>query len=457
VAYNPLGWSRQAVLENEDGQAVVDLPPFGYRVVRADEFAERTQWTIDGDRAVFERGRFRCVVDLEKGRLVELTCPQTGENVVPEEGWPQAHMVKEGATVSMGRVRRVSREPDELFVTFEPNEDFGVWFRVLPHEDAVEIEVSHEPMRETFDPGMNAALQSAWRPTGRWETLVTDSPYAVHAIEGTGRGRRKYPEGDWMTSPQWFEEIEGSFTALTFVDLVRSDGSGLLIAHDGSQQWFREGQTVRNVMNVIDPWDEDKSVVDSRVVYRLSPHGPWRHTERRKRAQELFGRRPCISSLDTWTVAWPAQSAGSGELPATFSMLECSPGNVIATALYRESEGFSGKGLGSYAGKGVGYPYVLRLVEFDGVDSEVELRIPGTVAKAYRTSLMGEIEEELPPERREGVAEGPVLGGRQSVLRMPMRPHEIATVYLDLEEGRKQTRDLDAMRKIWATVHRVGE
>jgi len=36
-----------------------------------------------------------------------------------------------------------------------------------------------------------------------------------------------------------------------------------------------------------------------------------------------------------------------------------------------------------------------------------------------------------------------------------MRPYEIATVYLDLAEGRKQFRDLDAKREIWATVHRT--
>ena len=33
--------------------------------------------------------------------------------------------------------------------------------------------------------------------------------------------------------------------------------------------------------------------------------------------------------------------------------------------------------------------------------------------------------------------------------------HEIATVMADLELGRKQVRDLDASRHVWATVHRV--
>jgi alpha-mannosidase len=35
-----------------------------------------------------------------------------------------------------------------------------------------------------------------------------------------------------------------------------------------------------------------------------------------------------------------------------------------------------------------------------------------------------------------------------------MRPREIATIYADLVMGRKQWRDLDAKRNVWATVHR---
>jgi hypothetical protein len=35
-----------------------------------------------------------------------------------------------------------------------------------------------------------------------------------------------------------------------------------------------------------------------------------------------------------------------------------------------------------------------------------------------------------------------------------MRPHEIATVYADMVMGRKEYRDLDAKREIWASVHR---
>ena len=34
-------------------------------------------------------------------------------------------------------------------------------------------------------------------------------------------------------------------------------------------------------------------------------------------------------------------------------------------------------------------------------------------------------------------------------------PHEIATIYADMVMGRKEVRDLDAKREVWATAHRI--
>jgi alpha-mannosidase len=127
--------------------------------------------------------------------------------------------------------------------------------------------------------------------------------------------------------------------------------------------------------------------------------------------------------------------------PTTFSALSCDAPNVVPTAFYRETEDFSGKYLDDYAGKGMGYPFVVRLVEFDGIETEATLTIGGTVAKAFKTNFLGRALEALDPAK----------------VKVHMRPYEIATVYLDIVEGRKQTRDLDAKREIWATVHRVDD
>lgn len=98
------------------------------------------------------------------------------------------------------------------------------------------------------------------------------------------------------------------------------------------------------------------------------------------------------------------------------------------------------------------YPYILRLVEFDGQATTVRLRVPGQVRRACKTNLLGELLSELVVEPAE-----PPLPGLDiwSAITLDMRPYEIATLYLDLELGRKVARDLDAHRSVWATVHRV--
>jgi alpha-mannosidase len=139
-----------------------------------------------------------------------------------------------------------------------------------------------------------------------------------------------------------------------------------------------------------------------------------------------------------------------GDLPPEFGFLQCEPGSVVVTALYRESS-YSGKSMPTYASAQPDfdndYPHVLRLVEFDGLESDVILTIAGTVRKVFKTNLLGEVCQELRA----------TLGDGASTMRFRMRPHEIATLYLDIEEGRKRPRDLDAARHVWATVHRTED
>ena len=77
--------------------------------------------------------------------------------------------------------------------------------------------------------------------------------------------------------------------------------------------------------------------------------------------------------------------------------------------------------------------------------TEATLDLPGRVL-AYRTDLLG--------ERPVGVPVAP-LGGAQAGapdtrLHVSLRPYEIATLYADLELGRKVYRDLDSRRTVWA-------
>ena len=301
-----------------------------------------------------------------------------------------------------------------------------------------------------LEPGFGGALVARFRLPGGIERLWADTPYSVSQVEATSRGRRKYPEGDWMTSPQWFEEVEGAFTGLSFVDLevAQPDGSwaGVMVLLDGTRQWFRNDDgSVHCVLDLYDPWDERHDLPVQPALAFL-PHGP-------------------LSPADRVRLALAHRAGVLAEEPEghplrSFMPLVCRNPHVVPTALYRELESFAGRGLDRYAGAGLGYPFVARLVEFDGVETVAEVFVAGPVAKAFKTNLLGEVLEVLAPEEgpEDGLGVSPAAlepyGIVPQTLRVPMRPHEIATLVLDLVPGRKQIRDLDAKRDVWATVHR---
>ncbi|HVL39019.1 MAG TPA: glycosyl hydrolase-related protein, partial [Fimbriimonadaceae bacterium] len=134
-----------------------------------------------------------------------------------------------------------------------------------------------------------------------------------------------------------------------------------------------------------------------------------------------------------------------GDLPPTFSPVQVESDNVVISAFFREMRD-SAKGQPHHAADelGMDYPFVLRLVELNGQRATARLTFGATLGGAIRTNLLGEPEEVLVAPGKEG-----------REIALAMRPHEIATIYLDLVEGRKQVRDLDGRREVWATVHRT--
>jgi alpha-mannosidase len=336
--------------------------------------------------------------------------------------------------------------------------DLSVSIRVAPELDAIDITYSSSALPRP-DGGMHAALQTAIAIDLPAHRLIHDHPYGVGEIRAEGTYLRKYPTGDWMTSPQVFEDIHNPFTALQFLDF---DGGerGLLYLHDGSQAMLRNGATVHNILSMYDPWDEDGFGAELQAHVRLVPHGPLTHAKRWRLAQEFT--RPVLAdpsyvdSSSYHPAPSPIEGAGAGlapNLPQLFGPAWCEASNVVASAFYRESE-IAGAQLESYAGTGMGYPYVLRLVELDGQATTARVRLAGPVAAAYRANLLGESVEPLAASPAEAPIASPVPW---TMLDIALRPHEIATIYLDLELGRKVSRDLDAHRSVWATIHRVGE
>lgn len=420
--YNPLPWERTVAIGRLGG---VDLkvpetavPGYG--------------WTFAGDWRT--KGMPSWQLPAGVTRQISQITSWTDETwgTLLDEPFPVARLRWNGEAVEIAPAAEVETEAmaeDESEVASDL--DRPTWtaqWMPNPEGPGLELEVQSTNLLPAAEPGFGGA----WRMAVPFDPVrvYADAPYSVYEVGEGSRGKRKYPEGDWMTSPQWFEDVEGAFTALSFVDLVREDGSGLLVCHDGSPQWFRRPDgRVEVVLGLVDPWDETAATDEFRARFRLIPHGPWSNADRWRRAQEF--RNP---------VELHACVGQDGDIPMTFEPFKVR-GGLTATAFYRETEDFSGRGLEEYAGTGMGYPYVVRLVEWDGQAGEAEVAFAATPVRAVKTNLMGEVETELP------------IDG--SAVRVPYGPYEIVTLYLDLAEGRKQTRDLDAKREIWATVHRT--
>jgi alpha-mannosidase len=461
--YNPLGWSREALVTppREDGSVgIATIPPFGYRVVgaaEAERWAPRIRVEEDQRAITLRRGPLAVTVDRARGVITQLVSAEFPAGAL------RADCTLAGLEMMCGgQVERF----DQVVVTLlrelaspeilvqrrrhgssEAQPDLSISIRIAQELDAVDITYAASQLPRP-DGGMHTALKTAVAIDLPALRLVHDHPYGVSEVHGEGTYLRKYPTGDWMTSPQVFEEVRNPFTALQFLDYDNGE-RGLLYLHDGSQAMLRDGATVYNILSMYDPWDEDGFSGELEARVRLVPHGPLTHAQRWRQAQEFT--RPVLGVVDR--VGGRGEISSAPALPPLFGPAWCDTPNVVLSAFYRESEA-SGARLNSYVAAGIGYPYILRLVELDGQPTTAQVRVAGPVAAAYRTNLLGELVEPLAVTPAEAPTAGPIAW---SALGIALRPHEIATVYLDLELGRKIGRDLDAHRSVWATVHRVGE
>lgn len=414
LVWNPLGWERTIRIGLED----VRLGAYGWALVDAAESD---------------------ALELVDTPEIRIAAPGLGTVA----GFRELSYQAEG-TKRTSRFQRTEQGVFEARTGRETRvERVSAYLELMPGV----LEVAIEGEMERPDGGFAAGLRTTLTlPEGA--RIIADTAYAVEDVQPGPKRLKKYPSGDWMTSPQWFEEVSGAIYSQSFIDIVGPDGSGVLIVHRHASQWFVDGRSLICLLSMYDPWDEEHFASHIDASFYLWAHGPITHAERWRHAQEVLS--PPVE--EAYPVHDPYRDVVA-DLPPEFGTLACSAPNVAVTAFYRET-GHAGRGIESYAGARMGYPYVVRLVEFDGQPADVELTLPGPVARAVKTNLLGEPEVELAPE----MAEGPTgLGIVWQKVRFSMRAHEIATLMLDLEPGRKRFRDLDAHREVWATVHRVED
>ncbi|HRL11639.1 MAG TPA: glycosyl hydrolase-related protein [Aggregatilineales bacterium] len=438
VLINPLGWARRTPLSDQP------VPAFGYLKLDSDAARPPAVTVPQSNGTVaLERGGLRVEVDSHRGLITSITSPDFPQGALPAgTHLLDLHMTVHGSRWTFPTAAvNVVESPDGPAIHIVRQEGSArVKFMVslAPDADAVDVQVIIRNLPRP-DSRMHAALQTRI-PLAANTRLIHDYPYGLDEIRAEGTYLRKYPTGEWMTSPQVFETVERPFTALNLLDMVDAEsGRGLLLLHDGSEGFFHGGDHLNLMLSMYDAWDEDYFVSDLDARLRFVPHAGLTHTQRWRLAHEF--QRPLIQARS---------DQPNGTLPPVFETAACDAPNVTLSALYRETTEHAALHE-QYAGAGMGFPYVLRLVELDGVATEARVRLFGPVAAAYKTNLLGQIEQTL------DVSTQGDFPDEVSTFTIALRPYEIATVMFDAVHGRKQPRNLDAHRHIWSRVHRVGE
>ena len=454
VVGNALGWERDVLLE--DGRVAPGVPAFGYRQFAREELLEPER----GARTGGAGGELR----LERGASALLAAgPTLGLDV---EGCEPMRLGLRLAGTRDGARRDLlaGLEPSpageasaRYATTTDEGDELELTLRWHPVQRALELHLCADHGRP-WDPGMNAALALDLVPAGGLRSLAHDHPFALTRVEARASRSRKYPTGDWMTSEQWFEEVAGPFSALHLVD-AQLTGGALLVVHDGSQSWQRTDAGLRVLLNVVDPWDEEYWQPQLEARLWLVPHDGLDATARLRIAQELLAE-PCELTLPAGegTSACVGGGALDHQAPPLARAMSGAVlrGRALPSA-WRRCSASEGEHLPEWAGHGMAAPHELRLVELEGEASSVELFLPGPLGELWRTNLLGEREERL--EAREAGPDelsslpAPPAGAAWQRVALELCPHGVVTLLADCLPGRKEPRDLDARRKVWAAVH----
>lgn len=435
IVFNPLGWTRD--VQHESG-VVRSVPAFGYKVVDPYDGLEeprlgRIQMELGEDELLLRRGDFEVRIDRKRGLVTQLRSREFPQGVlhkarpVGQLEMRRSRSLERFETVHLSSESRESAEYAEFAFLREGRggSRIRVVYSISTLHDALWIRIQGENLARP-DAGVMAGLAAPIAAAFKPACVLRDHPYGVSEVRAEHDFVRRYPADEAGAAPH-LETVARPFTAHSFVDLLEDSvgGRGLLVIHDGSQGWLRDTHGARAVLNAYDPWDGEHfdNVFDAELW--LVPHGALTNTERVRLSMECNLGSPRFDAS--------AAVLGGGDLPPTLGAACLDAPNVLLTALHRASPELAGAGPDAF-GRDVRAPFALRLVELDGRACEALLRLPGPVASAAKTDLLGRV---LTPLTARAAA--PPFGPSQlpwSGLVVPLRPFEIATVMVDLEFGR---------------------
>ena len=394
LVLNPLGWPRDVL---HDSGVLRAVPAFGYQVVDpyALELAPlgRVRVRENEDRIALVRGRMRVEVDRRRGVIEQISTREVPEGLLDpkrplldlclvrggrEERFPDAEVVK---------TESEDEETDELTIRRSGRGGVSVTIQVAiePLFDAVWIRVQSDDLPRP-DPGARSGLSFELRPRlGALPRMRVDHPCGVSEIQAATDRERRAPRAGEESA--LVDVLEKPFTALRFVDLsARESKRGLLYVHDGSPAFSRIEGGVRHTLATVDPLDEGSFESALMADLWIIPHAGMSNAECMRRAMECtLGNPRFVQSTEI---------RGGGNLPASMGALSVDPWNVMATAFWREPPA-ARLGLKHPLGVGDESVFAVRLVEFDGLATQVKLKVAGKIARAVRVDLLGEVLEDL--------------------------------------------------------------
>ena len=226
VVYNPLGWERTAAVPAPSGEIrLVDVPAFGYTVAGDNAKIAPSSVVEESASAVTLRRRELSVtVDRSLGVVTQITSVEFPDGML-SPGVPLCDLqMTRGDVVDHFDQVVVSCDGAQIIMMRAGHDKalVRITITLAPELDAVDLRYFAEGLPRP-DAWLRAGLQTSVGVALPNARLIHDQPYAVSEIRAEGTYMRKYPTGEWMTSPQVFEEVHNPFTAYSLLDLDDED------------------------------------------------------------------------------------------------------------------------------------------------------------------------------------------------------------------------------------------
>jgi alpha-mannosidase len=421
VVFNPLGWPRSGMIElpppdpasdttvSESRQrsrlsrrgarlAVEDVPAYGARVIRipGDTMPEeiRRLATPRAGSEWLENAYLRVEINPRTGDIARLYDKTNEREVIAPGGrgnvlqifddrpdqWDAWNIVITGEMWEVSGIHRLSAVADpwkaELRLerrwgnsTFRQRLVLGRDARYLDIENEIDWHEHRKALKVAF--AVNVDADSAWY----------EIPYG--SIGRTGRPQTKAERAKFEVPGQRWADVSEA-------------GYGVSLLNDGKYGWDYKGNVLRLTLLRSPVWPDslaDRGV--HRFRYAVYPHaGDWRTARTARRAAEY--NVPLLAAYEP---------EHEGSLGRDVSFASAKPENVELTWLKRAEDSEN---------------WVLRLVEWYGMESEAQVTVACPVARAWRANLL------------EDPLETVTADGRQ--VRLPLRPYEIATLMVECRQ-----------------------